>query len=290
MKTNCRIGLVLMLGLFSLIGFSQETQQQNDTIVKDKKLFLNIDIINRYLWRGQCWGGNYTAIQPTVEYEVVPKLSLGFWGTTNFKNEYFYPDGESLYKGYQEIDFYISYQINDFLQFQIWDYYWPSVSRVEGVSNKLFDYGPTSSQTVDAMLCFDFSEGFQYPFNATISTLIGGNDYRYDSNDNPKRNYTTYLELGYTFNLFENSSCKTLQNIALVPVAGVVLNNKAEYYNFADYDRPSWVNLGAKATKEFDLGKGITMPLSLNYVHNAATANTDFFGKDFLVAGISFAY
>jgi hypothetical protein len=283
--------LVLTLGLASFAAFSQQTQKLKDTAaVEEKKLHLNVDLVSRYLWRGQCWGGNYAAIQPTIEYTVLPKLTIGTWATTNFKDQYFYPDGETLYKGYQEIDFYASYQITDFLEFQLWDYYWPSVSKVEGVSNQFFDYGPTSSQTVDAMLCFDFSEGYQYPFNATISTFIGGNDYRYDSNDNSKHNYTTYLELGYTFNLFENSACKTIQNIELAPVAGVVLNNKAQYYNFADYDKPSFVNLGVKATKEFDLGKGVTMPLSLNYVHNAATKNTDFFGKDFLVAAISFAY
>lgn len=290
MKTSREIGLVLILGLFSCIGFSQEKQQQNDTVVEDKKLFLNVDIVSRYLWRGQCWGGDYVAIQPSVEYAVLPKLTLGVWATTNFKNQYFYPDGETYYKGYQEIDFYASYQINDFLQFQLWNYYWPSVTRVEGVSNKYFEFGPSSSQTVDAMLCFDFSEGYKYPFNATISTFIAGNDYRYDSNENPKHNYTTYLELGYTFDFFENSSRKILQNIALETLAGAVLNNKAEYYTFADYDKPSLVNLEVKATKEFDLGKGIVMPISLDYVHNAATKNTNFFGKDFLVAGISFSY
>ncbi|RVT80075.1 hypothetical protein EOD40_02895 [Flavobacterium sufflavum] len=288
MKINKGIS-VLVLGLMSLISFSQEKEQLKDT-VEEKKLSLKIDLVSRYLWRGQCWGGNYAAIQPTIEYAVLPKLTLGVWATTNFKNQYFYPDGETLYKGYQEIDFYATYQINDFLQFQLWDYYWPSVSKVEGVSNTFFEYGPTSSQTVDAMLCFDFSEGYKYPFNATISTFIAGNDYRYDNNGIPKHNYTTYLELGYTFNLFENSSHKAIQNIELAPSAGVVLNNKAQYYNFADYDKPSFVNLAVKATKEFDLGSGISMPLSLNYIHNAATKNTDFFGKDFLVAGISFGY
>ncbi|OYX82026.1 MAG: hypothetical protein B7Y83_16245 [Flavobacteriales bacterium 32-34-25] len=290
MKTNSKIGLVLMLGLFSLLGFSQETQQQNDSLEIDKKLSLNVDIVSRYLWRGQCWGGNYPAIQPSIEYAVLPKLTLGIWATTNFKNQYFYPDGETYYKGYQEIDFYANYQINDFLQFQLWNYYWPSVSKVEGVSNKYFEFGPNSSQTVDAMLCFDFSEGYQFPFNATISTLIAGNDYRYDKNDNPKHNYTTYLELGYTFGFFENSSHKILQNIALETFAGAVINNQAEYYTFADYDKPSLVNLELKATKEFSLGEGIVMPVFLDYIHNAATKNTNFFGKDFLVAGISFSY
>ena len=174
---------------------------------------------------------------------------------------------------------------------QLWDYYWPSVEKVEGVDNGFFNYGKDGVKTVDAMLYFDFSEGYKYPFNATISALVAGNDFRYDSNgENAKQNFTTYLELGYTFTLFEKSSVKGLQGIELDPVIGAVLNNKAGYYSYADYDKVSFCNFGIKATKEIDLGKGITMPLSLNYVHNGATQNTETFGKNFLVAGISFSY
>lgn len=268
--------------LVSVFGFSQTEQVVADSVLKEKKLSWNVDIVSRYLWRGQCWGGNYVALQPSAEYALSPKLAIGSWATTNFKKDYFYPDNETSYKGYHEIDVYVTYQLTDFLQVQLWDYYWPSVARVEGVSNRFFNYGPTSSQTVDAMLYFDFSEGYRYPFNATISTLIAGNDYRYTKNENPKHNYTTYLELGYTFNLF--------QNIELLASSGVVLNNKAEYYTFADYNKPSLVNLSLKATKEIDLGGDVVMPLSLNYIHNGATKNTDFFGKNFVVAGISFGY
>jgi hypothetical protein len=273
--------------------FSQDTQPKTDTISveKEKKLTLKVDFVSRYLWRGQCWGGDYFAIQPTIEYAITPKLTFGFWGTTNFKEDYFFPDGVSFYKGYQEIDFYISYQINDFLNFQIWDYYWPSVSTVDGVNNGYFYYGKDGVKTVDAILYFDFSEGYKYPFNATISTLVAGNDYRYDSNgDNPKQNFTTYVELGYTFSFFDKSSLKVLRNIELSQIVGAVLNNKAAYYNYADYDQISFCNIGIKIDKEIDLGNGIAMPFSLNYIHNAATKNTELFGKNFLVATISLKY
>lgn len=284
MKFKC---LLVLLGI-SVSVFSQE--KDTLSVEKAKKLELNLDIVSRYLWRGQCWGGNYVALQPTIEYAVTPKFSLGFWGTTNFKKEYSYSDG-SIYKGYQEIDFYATYQINDFLQFQVWDYYWPTVNKASGVNNSFFNYGKNSVKTVDAILYFDFSEGYKYPFNATISTLVAGNDYRYDSNDeNPKQNFTTYFELGYTFTLFEKSSLKTLHNVELDLVIGAVLNNKAAYYNYADYDKVSFCNIGIKAIKEIDLGKGITLPLSLNYIHNAASKNTEAFGKNFLVAAISFNY
>ena len=96
--------------------------------------------------------------------------------------------------------------------------------------------------------------------------------------------------MGYAFTLFEKSASKAIQNIEISPVIGAVLNNKAAYYSYADYDEASFVNLGLKATKEIDLGSGITMPLSLNFIHNGAKNNTEAFGKNFLVAGISFSY
>ena len=283
--------LLFFLILCSTSVFSQENETVTDTTNLEKKLELNLDIVSQYIWRGQPWGGNYIAVQPTIEYKVMPRLTLGFWATTNFKDEYFYPDGVTSYKGYQEINFYATYQLNDFLQFQIWDYYWPSVSKVDGVDNGFFNYGKDGVKTVDAMLYFDFSEGYKYPFNITISTFVAGNDYRYDSNgENAKQNFTSYLEFGYTFTLFEKSAIKVLNGIELDPVIGAVINNKAAYYSYADYDEVSFINMGIKATKEIDLGKGITMPLSLNYIHNGAKHNTETFGKNYLVAGISFNY
>lgn len=77
--------------------------------------------------------------------------------------------------------------MNDFLQIQLWDYYWPSVNRVDGVNNGFFNYGKDGVKTVDAILYFDFSDGYKLPFPATISTLVAGNDFRYDKNgENPK--------------------------------------------------------------------------------------------------------
>lgn len=276
--------------LFLSPAFSQETESGSSAVKSEKKLFLNLDVTSRYLWRGQCWGGDYIAVQPTVEFALTPKLTLGFWATTNFKNDYFYPDGVSAYKGYQEIDFYLYYQLTDFLQLQLWDYYWPSVSKVEGVNNNYFNYGSDGSKTIDAILYFDFSDGYRYPFNATISTLVAGNDFRYDANENPQRNFTTYLELGYTFTFFKNSTRKCLQNIELAPLVGAVINNKAAYYTYADYNKVSWVNLGVSTTKTIALGADLSLPLTLSYTHNGAVKNTEIFGKNFWVATLSLSY
>jgi hypothetical protein len=270
--------------------FSQEVDSLS--FEKEKKLELSLEILSRYIWRGQSWGGNYIAVQPSIEYEIVPDLTLGFWATTNFKGDYFYPDGVTASKGYQEIDFSVAYQISKVIECVVADYYWPTVSKVDSVDNSFFNYGKDGVKTIDLSLNFDFSEKYEkYPFMATISTLVAGNDYRYDSNgENPKQNFTTYLEIGYKSKFFKNSVIKEIQDIEFEPAVGVVLNNKAEYYSYADYDKPSLINIGIKATKEIDLGYGITMPVSLNYIHNAATKNTETFGKNFVVLGISFEY
>ncbi|WP_309641836.1 hypothetical protein [Flavobacterium sp.] len=272
---------------FILIGchlFAQEVKIEQDTIQpkKSKKLELNLDIASRYIWRGQSWGGDYVVVQPAINYSITDKLVAGFWATTNFQNDYFYADGNAG-KGYQEVDFSLSYEINSFLTVQVWDYYWPSVAKVEGVDNGFFNYGTDGTKTVDANLLFDFSD-YKVPLSLTLSTLVAGNDYRYDDEgENPKQNYTTYFEAVYTLE-------ELFQKITFEATTGAVFNNQAKYYAAGDYDQTSLVNVGLEATREFQLTDRISMPLSLNYIHNAATKNTEFFGRNFLVAGITFNY
>lgn len=279
------ITAVFWCTLLSSNLYAQNNIVANDSIPakKESKFEFKVDIFNRYLWRGQCWGGDYAVLQPTITYEATEKISVGFWATSNFKNDYFYADGETSYKGYQEIDFNINYQVAPFLSLQLWDYYWPSVSKVEGVDNGFFNYGKNSVKTIDAMLVFDFSE-YKLPLYATLSTLVAGNDYRYDSDgEHAKQNYTTYFEAGYTFE-------ELYKKINIDILAGVVFNNQAEYYTAGDYNQASLVNLSLKASREFQLTKRLAMPVTLNYIHNAASKNTEVFGRNFLVTGISFNF
>ena len=267
------------------LTYSQTETTPKDSIQKKKesKLEINVDLASRYIWRGQSWGGSYFVVQPTINYSITDKFVVGFWATSNFKNDYFYSDGENSTKGYQEINFNINYQVNSFLTLQLWDYYWPSVEKIEGVDNGFFNYGKNGVKTVDAMLVFDFSE-YDIPINATLSTFVAGNDFRYDDDgENPKQNYTTYFEAGYTLE-------EIYKKITLDFLAGAVFNNKAAYYSAGDYDKVSLINVSLKATREFKLSEKLTMPLSLNYIHNAATKNTEFFGKNFLVAGLTINY
>ena len=131
---------------------------------------------------------------------------------------------------------------------------------------------------------FDFTEK-GVPIWFTSSTFIAGNDFRYkdEFDEKGKQNFTTYMEVGYSY--------EAPFGINLAPVVGVVLNNKAQYYNSGDYNKPSFVNLGCKVSKEIKLSENVVMPLWLNYTYNATDAreNLGFLGHQFLVAGVTFS-
>jgi hypothetical protein len=260
------------------------TQEKTaDTTKVEKKWDINLDIASRYIWRGQSWGGNYPVAQLYGNYNLSDKFSVGIWTTTNFQKEYYDADGAS--KGYQELDFVVNYAVNKFLTISAQQYYWPTTDFQEGVSNDFFNWKNNSVNTLDLMFMFDFSD-YKVPLWFTTSTFIAGNDYRYEDEEDEKgkQNYTTYLEVGYNY--------EAPLGINLAPVVGVVLNNKAKYYTYADYDKPSFVNFGMKASKDFKLSKSITMPIWLNYTYNAASNkdNLEPFGSHFLVAGATFTY
>lgn len=226
---------------------------------------LNLDLASRYIWRGQAWGGDLPVAQIYGAYNVTEKLSLGLWTTTNFKKQaYELNDYETEYRGYQEIDFIVNYAVTDYLTTSLQWYYWPTTERVEGVSNKLFDFGNTGVNTIDVMLMFDFTER-KVPLWFTWSTFIAGNDFRYrDENDEKgKQNFTSYAEVGYNFDL--------PLDITFSPVIAAVLNNKASYYSFGDTDKVSFVNLGARISRDFKISEKVTMPLWIAYTHNGAS-------------------
>lgn len=285
--------LGLCFSFFFLNALAQEgieNTSRKDAVVSDKKLKIKLDVLSRYIWRGQSWGGDYVVFQPNIEYTLGEKVVLGVWGTSNFKKDYFYLDGSS-YKGYQELDFYVSYAVNDFISLQLWDYYWPSVEKVKGVDNRFFNYKSNSVKTLDFIVAFDFSET-KLPFNATLSTLIAGNDFRYDAKgQNPKQNFTTYAEIGYTVkNVLHGIRTKPFQDIKVSSSVGVVFNNQSGYYIAGDYDKPSLVNLTLKTSKEFGINKNWKLPISCTYIHNAATKNTATFGRNFMILATGLAF
>ncbi len=279
-----KVILIFVFALTISMTFAQETAKDTTTTAESVKgtWDLNLDLASRYVWRGQSWGGDYPVSQLYGTYNLSDKWSVGLWATHNYKKEYYDADGTT--KGYREIDFVLNYVVNNFLIISLQDYYWPSTNFQEGVTNSFFDYGNTSSQTVDLMFMFDFTKK-GLPLWFTSSTFLAGNDFKYkdEFDEKGKQNFTTYMEVGYNLD--------APLGISVAPVLGVVLNNKARYYNYADYDKPSFVNLGCKVSKEIKLSQSIVMPIWLNYTYNAADAreNLGLLGHQFLIAGVTFS-
>jgi hypothetical protein len=272
-----------LLIIFYLLNAISVFSQKDSTKHWHDKFTFKLENYNRYIWRGMSWGGNFFVTQPSVNYQITNKLKAGIWATTNFKKQYYYPDGINTGMGYTELDIFLSYQIFDFLAVEVYDYYWPNLQRISTINKNYFNYGPDGTKTIDATLYFDFYE-YKYPFNATISTLVAGNDFRYDSNgENPKQNFTTYAEVGYTFkNIYKAIDFNT--------TTGMVFNNQASYYSFASYDKPSWININCKLIKDIPLGGKHYLPISINYIHNPASENTDLHGKNFYIFGVSYKF
>jgi hypothetical protein len=277
--------LIFAFALTSSMTFAQDAIK-GTTITAEESVKgtwgINLDLASRYIWRGQSWGGDYPVAQLYGAYNLSDKWSLGLWTTHNFKKEYYDENGTT--KGYQEVDFMVNYAVNDFLTISLQNYYWPSTNKQEGVSNNFFNFGNDSSQTMDLMFMFDFTEK-GLPLWFTSSTFIAGNDYRYQDETDEKgtRNFTTYMELGCTI--------EAPFGIGVAPVVGVVLNNKAQYYTYGDYNKLSFVNLGCQVSKEIKLSHRVAMPVWLNYTYNAADAreNLGLLGHQFLVAGVTFS-
>ena len=283
MRKIILIYLLIFCSIFKVIhaqGNNAIKVPQNETF--ESSIYFSLDIVSRYIWRGQPSGGKHIAAQPTFEWYALDNLTFGVWGTTNFQNKDYNSDGFTP-KGYVELDLYISYILNSFLTIELYDYYSPTLDKNEDIDTDFFNYGENGVKTLDLNLVANFSE-IWLPLKATVSTFLAGNDFRYNENDlNPKQNFTTYVELGYTF----KSVFKTFD---VIPTLGAVLNNKAKYYYYADYNKPSFVNLNLEFSKTFQLNKSINLPISINYIHNAATKNTEPVGRNFITTKLTFEY
>lgn len=267
----------------SKVSLTEAISKNKDSIKAEQKIFFGADFTNRYIWRGQSYGGHFFAIQPFIDYYISDKLMIEVWATTNFKEDVYLHNQYGL-KGYKELELYVDYTINNYLTLSLHDYYSPIKGHEEEVyNNNYFYYGESSAKLIDLNINFDFAEK-GVPVSGILSTFVAGNDYRYDVNvENPKQNFTTYLELTYTFADF-------FENFELMPTAGVVFNNAAEAYVNADYDKPSLINLRLDAIKTFKLSNNFNIPVTLSYIHNAATKNVDFSGRNFFQASLTLEY
>ena len=218
------------------------------------RLQLSVDVASGFVWRGITL--NTTPVfQPSFTF-TSGKFFIGAWASTPFVL-----DGWNSY--YQGLDLFVGFQLSPSFTIGLTDYYQYNYGwRVP----TYFNYKKEDTDhAFDLQLIYDGSSGF--PLKTTISTIIAGNDLTY-RNNTLKRNFSTYIELGYgsSFNGFDWEIC-----------AGIVPMSSELY----ETDGFSLINLGFGFSKSFEITPTYSLPLSLNFTVNPAAESV------FLVATIS---
>ncbi len=224
---------------------AQETTEKEEDKTPSP-ISVNVDISNQFVFRG-------TVITPIPSIQPVLNVGLrgfnfGVWGSTNFLGSY------------NEIDLYLSYSIKGFSAI-LTDYYFD-------LNRRYFNF---KSKTTGHALEFGLQyENEKYPFKIYAGTFIYGDDkkYNYDINelDSVKQNYSTYFELGYTFNI-KKTSLYTF--MGLTPFTGMY----GKEFNC--------IYAGVTGRREIVVTKKFTLPIYTTFAVNPQTE------KFFVVVGIS---
>lgn len=224
---------IISLFVLSLLGFSPMINAQEAE--KESPFSVNVDLFNRYVWRGTDFGGS-PSIQPGIAY-TKGGFKAGAWAayTTNGNQT-------------QECDLYLSYTfLKKMATVTVTDYFFP----IDGASNKYFDYNDTTTSHI-----FEVSAAFNGTEKLPLGILIGMNVYGADPRkDNGDPYYSTYIEANYQF-----------KNIKLF--AGF---NPIESGFYGDY--LGFCNIGATAKRDIKITESFSFPLSVSLITNPQKEN-----------------
>lgn len=252
MKKN-RLNLWLFI-IFLLSGsflWAEEDQAQ-----EENPWSLNVDLMSRYVWRGQDFGAA-PSIQPGISYSKWG-LSIGTWGAYTFNN---------LNSSVQEVDMYLSYSFLDMFSVTVTDYFFPN----EAADYNYFNYkDKTTGHVFEGTIAFNGTK--KLPLSAFIATNFYGSDARRIGDDGNMASiqYSTYAELAYSFkylNLFMGFNLTTADTD----------KGESGYYG----DSFGVVNLGVSASKSIKITDKFSLPLNASLITNPQKE------KVYFVVGIS---
>lgn len=185
--------LILALALVGVSAFPYQVHAEDKEDTQKKELGITFevgaDLVSSYLWRGQNLGG--ISIQPSATFGW-KGLYLSGWANIGSDNWTF----ENLNP---ELDVTIGYD-NFGLQVDLTHlYYFNNEAYFQKGGFKVVPDDTTSTSTMEAHIGFRFGDLVEkVPLRVDWYTTIFGNDY------NPitqKRAWSTYIEVGYDFNL-----------------------------------------------------------------------------------------
>ncbi len=223
---------IIVLGLIAALGMQ----------AADFAAELNLSLQSTYLWRGQYLGGltflpdvaiGFDTDNTAFRVGVCSELSASDWKFTkgtwdadgNYDGTFFHPELDV----YGEYDFYGASVYANFYQ-----YFWPQESG---------PYDASSHQT-EVGVGYNISHFTGIDLYANWYTIVEGDDYYTDSDDNQKRAYASYLEIGYNYTFEE-------QGVTLGATVGMSPWASDNYCN----DKFAVVNVSARIEKEWEFDK-----------------------------------
>jgi hypothetical protein len=135
----------------------------------------NIDLVNRYVWRGLLLDANPN-IQPYASL-TLGNFTIGSWGSYGYNHNY------------AEVDWYMSYAIGN-VSLTISDYF---VTDESQTVRYFYFNSKYTAHALEGGLNLKISDKF--PLSLSAATFFWGND-RDENGDN---SYSTYLECSYPF-------------------------------------------------------------------------------------------
>lgn len=240
--------LLMFLVVFSSVTFfSIEVKAQEIENAEPSSFSVSSDVVSSFIWRGMV-ASPVLNFQPSVNFDF-NNFSIGAWGSGD------------IIAAYKEIDMYLAYSISGF-SVSLTDYYWNTNKKYFNLTNEFTGHN------------LEFGLSYvneKFPLQILVGTLFWGEDKKINfdlsETDATKQNYSTYIELSYTFDLGQNQ----LNVFAgATPFTGLYGNGFNVVYT------------GFTASKDIVITEKFTLPMFATFSFNPQT-------EDFnAVVGISF--
>jgi len=250
--------LKLLVAVFLLFTARTSISQEKSTF----SLKASAELVSSYIWRGSpaytSNGGNIALapnIQPTLAF-VFGGLEVGAWGSTDFTGIY------------KELDLYAAYTYKG-LTATFTDYYWDA----DWVTKSYFLYKKeTTGHILEGSLGYTFTK---IPLKVSVATMMYGADKKYVDEEvdaEPSNSYSTYIELGYAF---EVSDYNFDAFLGMTPADGYYGDGYGNVTGFGV------VNLGLTGYKTIEFSEKLKTTLRSSIIFNPQQE------KAYLVLGIS---
>jgi hypothetical protein len=231
--------LTMLIILLVMTGMQVFSQNENKL-----KPELGCDIVSSYIWRGSAVYaalGDNNVLAPSFQPNFALNISgfkVGAWGSVDFTGTY------------KELDYYLSYTLKGFT-LGLTDYYWAS----DWFADNFFDYSNDStSHYIEASLSY---KGENIPISVQVATMVYGADKQYE--DPSKNNFSTYLEVGYSFLV---SDYKLDLFLGMTPFDGLYGDGYGGKEGFGI------VNTGITGSKSIKITDNFSLPVKASVIAN----------------------